>query len=167
MMHIRIRPRTIKDLENLYSVAQTLAQHFPMSEAAVTGIYELLLNAVEHGNLGIGFATKTALVRQGIWLEEINRRLALPENADKEVEISLLRDDRQCRLTIGDQGGGFAWHKYIGKLTDSSIPNGRGLWIALHSNFARIAFNASGNKVTCVAEYCRLGDTESQMAGAA
>jgi anti-sigma regulatory factor (Ser/Thr protein kinase) len=154
MLHIKIYNCQLKDLDSIYSLSQMLAQYFPAPEQFVTGIHELLLNAVEHGNLGIGFDRKTELVRQGKWKEEIAHRLALPENAGKEVEIKLHHDEQECRLAIADQGEGFAWKNYIGLPADSSRPNGRGLWIAYNSKFDRILFNKAGNEVTCVAQYC-------------
>ena len=48
------------------------------------GLLELFVNAIEHGNLGIGYEEKTRLLGEGILSEEIERRLELPENADKK-----------------------------------------------------------------------------------
>src|SRR5262249_47456410 len=113
MMHIKICNLKLKDLDNIYILSQMLAHYFPKPEQFVTGIYELLLNAVEHGNLGIGFAAKTELIRQGKWNEEVARRLDLPENADKEIEITLSYNETECRLTISDQGKGFQWKDFV------------------------------------------------------
>jgi two-component system, cell cycle response regulator len=153
MLHIKIYNCRLRDMDGIYILSQTLAHYFPKPEQFVTGIYELLLNAIEHGNLGIGFEAKTELVRQGKWKEEIVRRLTMPEYSDKEVEIKLSYDEHECRLTIADQGKGFAWKDYVGRMEDSRQPNGRGLWIAFNTKFDRIMFNSTGNEVTCVAQY--------------
>lgn len=166
MMHIKIRNCKLKDLEGIYNLSQALAQYFPKPDQFVTGIYELLLNAVEHGNLDIGFTTKSELIRQGKWKEEVARRLSMPENAGKEVEIRLTYNDKECKITITDQGKGFRWKDFVGRPVGNKSPNGRGLWIAFNSKFDRIMFNSSGNEVTCVAEYCRWTVPEAKMLSA-
>lgn len=163
MMHIRIYNCKLKDLDGIYNLSQALAQYFPKPDQFVTGIYELLLNAVEHGNLGIGFEAKTKLIRQGKWKEEVIRRLALPENAGKEVEIKLTYNDAECSLTIIDQGNGFHWKEFVGRTAGNKSPNGRGLWIAFNSKFDRIIFNSAGNEVTCIAEYCHWLNSKTKM----
>jgi two-component system cell cycle response regulator len=145
---------TLTDMDSAYELSQTLSQFFPEPEQVVTGIYELLLNAVEHGNLGIGLEEKTELLRQQKWHEEITRRLAAPENTGKKVSINVTRSkDKKYQITITDQGNGFAWKNYIGRALDNKRPNGRGLWIAFNSQFDRVTFNSAGNKVTCIVQY--------------
>lgn len=163
MMHIRIYNYKLKDLDNTYILSQTLAHYFPKPEQFVTGIYELLLNAVEHGNLGIGFEAKTQLIRQGTWKDEVSRRMTLPEYAQKEVEIKLTYDDEECRLTITDQGNGFPWKQYLGHPPSARLPNGRGLWIAFNSQFDSITFNPTGNEVTCVVQHCYWSTADSEI----
>ncbi len=142
----------LRELDEAYAMAQTLAHFFPDPDRFMIRICELLLNAVEHGNLGIGFEMKADLVRQGKWHEEIARRLALPENAEKHVEIELTRDYIECKLVIADQGRGFPWQDYIGRQVNVRFLNGRGLWIACNTPFDSVTFNPAGNVVTCVAQ---------------
>lgn len=163
MMHIKISDCKLQDFDNIYILAQTLAHYFPKPEQFVTGIHELLVNAMEHGNLGLGFAAKTELIRQGKWKEEIAHRLSLPENATKEVEIKLSYNEFECRLTITDQGKGFPWKEFVGRPAGSALPNGRGLWIAFNSKFDHIIFNAAGNEVTCVAEYSHWSEASPKI----
>lgn len=153
MLHIRMVNCQMKDLDNVYIISQTLAHYFPSPEQFVTGIHELLLNALEHGTLGIGFEEKSRLLRQRKWHEEMIRRLASPEYADKAVDITLAHDEQECRLTIADPGNGFDWKNHIDYLIDDRHPNGRGLQIAFNSQFDHIAFNQAGNEVTCVVRY--------------
>jgi len=141
---------TLKTLPEIFDLSQLLSRYFPDPEQVMTAIYELLLNAVEHGNLGLGFKAKTALVREGRWEAEITRRLSLPHYAGKQVEISVVQDADECRLTIADQGQGFHWQEYLRRVADPRFPHGRGLIIALNAGFDRITFNDAGNIVTCV-----------------
>lgn len=162
MMHIRIQSCRLRDVDNIYLLSQTLAHYFPQPEQFVTAIYELLLNAVEHGNLEIGSKKKGELLYDGTLRDEIERRLDMPEYARKEVEIKISHDDSECRLVIADQGGGFPWKDYIDNRSDEKAPHGRGLWIAFNSQFDYIAFNAAGNEVTCV-KYAHASDAEPVM----
>ncbi len=77
MEQSRFRFRTLEEARNL---AFLIANCFPEPEAAVYGLNEMLINAVEHGNLGITYGEKTQLILEGRLRKEIERRLALPEN---------------------------------------------------------------------------------------
>lgn len=142
---------TLTALAAIPELSQELAQAFPLPAQYRTGIYELLINAMEHGTLGIGFAAKTDLIRSGKWREEVDRRLALPENIGKKVTTRLAVSPGECRLTITDPGQGFPWRDYLAQPGFGKRPNGRGLLIAFHSGFDEIFFNTTGNAVTCVA----------------
>lgn len=149
MLQIEVAHHSWRDLDALYPLAQTLAQYFPQPTLVVTAIYELLLNGMEHGNLGIGFEEKTQLLREGRWREEITRRMGLPECAARRLMISLTAKAHGCELSIADQGGGFAWQQQLQRTMPSARPNGRGLYIAFTAPFEHIAFNAAGNCITC------------------
>jgi CheY-like chemotaxis protein len=47
-----------KTVEEAEKISAQLAMCFPNPEAAVEPVYELLINAIEHGNLGLGYETK-------------------------------------------------------------------------------------------------------------
>src|SRR5262249_13472562 len=77
----------IRTLEEAQNIAFLLGSLFPRPELAASGLYELLLNAIEHGMLGIGYETKGKLLAAEDWDAEIARRLNLPENAVKKVRV--------------------------------------------------------------------------------
>ena len=166
MLHIKIHNCKLKDLNGIHHLSQLLAQYFPKPEQFLPGIHELLLNAIEHGNLGIAYEEKSALLRQDKWREVLEQRLAMPEYADKEIEIKITYDKHECRLTITDQGKGFAWKEYISKQPDMRSPNGRGLGVAFNCKFDRIMFNQAGNEVTCVVKYASWAMPEPLMLSA-
>jgi hypothetical protein len=109
------------------------------------------MNAIEHGNLGIGCEEKTELIMMGKWRDEMTRRLSLPEYAARTVRVRLEQQGEVRRLHIADEGEGFDWQEYDAAIVPSRKPNGRGLWIVFHSGFSRVAFNAKGNAVVCEA----------------
>lgn len=114
------------------------------------GIHELLVNAIEHGNLGIGFEAKSSLLRQGRWEEEIARRSALPELKNREVRVALSRRPNKWLVHISDEGDGFDWQKKYALTPSKKAPNGRGLSIVKACAFSDISYNRKGNAVSCV-----------------
>ena len=107
-----------------------------------------MINAVEHGNLGITYAEKTELVLGGRWHAEVDRRLALPENAPKKVEVHFSRRPAAFEVTIRDQGKGFDFSRYLDfdprRLFD---PHGRGIAMARADCFDSVEYQAPGNVV--------------------
>ena len=138
----------IQTVEQARDTAAVLVNACPDPNAAVIGLTELLVNAVEHGNLGITYEDKTALNAAGTWDDEVRRRLALPENADKRVELDVDRTDDELRFTIRDEGPGFAWEKYVEVDTSRAFDNhGRGIAIARAMSFDRVEYRGNGNEV--------------------
>lgn len=139
-----------KTLENVHNLSNFLAQFFPNPERVMMGIRDLLLNAVEHGNLGITYQFKKELLLKGLWLEEIERRTALEENKNKKAFAFLERTQEEIILTIQDQGKGFNWEQYLDfdteRLTD---PNGRGIAITKKMSFDSLEYQGCGNTVVC------------------
>jgi CheY-like chemotaxis protein/anti-sigma regulatory factor (Ser/Thr protein kinase) len=129
-------------------LARTLGRACPDPGRATLGLQELMVNAVEHGNLGITYAEKTELVLSGRWHEEIARRLALPENAEKSVEVRFSRQRDGVAMTIRDDGPGFDYHKYLDfdpeRLFD---PHGRGIAMARSESVDSLEFEGAGNVV--------------------
>lgn len=137
--------RSIAEAETL---AAFVADGCPHPDSAVLGISELLVNAVEHGNLGITYAEKARLKREGRWLEEAERRLLLPENAAKRVRLSMRRNAETTTIRISDEGPGFDWRNYIDFDPARAFdPNGRGIALARMASFESIRYEGSGNTV--------------------
>ena len=84
-----------------------LSSACPEPRKIVVGLWELILNGIEHGNLGISYAEKSQLNQDNQWTAEIERRLSLSENKTKSVEILMNRDNRDIEFIIKDQGDGF------------------------------------------------------------
>ena len=135
-------------MEEARDLGALLANTCPDPPATVIGLTELLVNAVEHGNLGITYEDKSKLYATGGWSDEVHRRLALPENASKRAEISFERADGQLRFTIRDQGRGFDWQTYLQidplRAFDT---HGRGIAMANRLSFSVIEYRGCGNEV--------------------
>lgn len=145
VQHAEFRFVSLEDAKHLSAL---LAMLCPSPEAVAVGLSELLVNAVEHGNVGITYAEKCRLKREDTWEEEIARRLRLPENQGRYATINMDRRPGEIVFTIADQGSGFEWTKYLdfdpARICD---PNGRGIAMARAMSFARLEYRAPGNVV--------------------
>jgi DNA-binding response OmpR family regulator len=143
--HARYRLRT---LEEARSLAAALGAACLSPERASMGIAELLINAIEHGNLGISFEEKAELLSSGRWQKEVDARLVLPENADKAVEVAFWREGVELIVSVRDQGKGFDAGRFM-TLEESRAfyPNGRGIALARQIAFAGIRYLGCGNEV--------------------
>ncbi len=136
------RFRTPQEAEQ---VAVMIASATPDPEHAMV-IAELLLNAVEHGNLGITYAEKGKLLEEDAWDQEVIRRLALPENASRNVEVRLKRLGGNLQVQIEDQGSGFDFQRYL-RIDESRLFDNHGRGIAIARAALNIEFVGNGNKV--------------------
>lgn len=139
---------SLRTLDHARDTAAVFANACPDPEAAVIGLTELLVNAIEHGNLGITYEEKTALNASGTWEAEVVRRLALPENEGKSVELLVERDDTALRFTIRDQGPGFPWNNFLEIDPKRAFDNhGRGIAISRAMSFDSIEYRGNGSEV--------------------
>ena len=115
-----------------------------------------MVNAIEHGNLGITYAEKTDLMLASAWSTEVERRLALPENQNKYAALHFEATDDTIRIHIKDQGRGFDWQKYLEfapeRLTD---PHGRGIATTRIVAFSTLQYLGCGNEVICTIPLAR------------
>lgn len=138
----------IKQLEEAQDLAFLLGCLFPRPELAVSGLYELLLNAIEHGNLSIGFAEKTRLLAGAQWEAAIRQGLAMPENADKKVTVQFAQTPERIEALITDMGGGFDWRPYLQiEPSRATQINGRGIAKANLLCFDQLSYLGTGNRV--------------------
>jgi CheY-like chemotaxis protein len=136
------RFRTPQEAEQ---VAVMIASATPDPEHAMV-IAELLLNAIEHGNLGITYAEKGKLLDENAWEKEVERRLALPENANRNAEVRMKRVGGNLQIEIEDQGSGFDFQRYL-KIDESRLFDNHGRGIAIARSALNIEFVGAGNKV--------------------
>ncbi len=138
----------LKTVDEAASLASFLAQATPSPDSAILGLSELLINGVEHGNLGITYAEKGDLKRQDCWQQELVRRSALDENRDKRVRVRLTREAGLLRVRISDEGQGFDWRKYLDFDPERAFdPNGRGIALARLGSFHSLDYEGCGNVV--------------------
>ena len=148
------RIRTLEEAENL---ATMLSLACPDPERVALGARELLINAIEHGNLEIGYDEKSKMLAAGTWQSEIERRLRRQPYKDRFVRVSFSCDGHTVALRVEDQGKGFDYRRYDDPI--NSLGNGlhgRGLLFARELAFDEVRFFGNGNvveaRVACQAD---------------
>jgi CheY-like chemotaxis protein len=139
---------TFRTLTEGGDLVTLLSNALPEAAKVVMGLSELMINAVEHGNLGITYDDKSRLNDQGTWVEEVERRLALPENATKTVILEFERAEGEVSFLIQDQGDGFDWQNYLEISPERAFDtHGRGIAMAKMLSFDRMEYQGNGNRV--------------------
>lgn len=140
-----------RTLEEGSKLATLLAGYCRESETVVVGLWELIVNAIEHGNLGISYEEKSRLNENEEFETEIRRLQDLPENISKKVTIKVEKTGNEIHFTIQDQGEGFDWEAYMDFSPERAFDNhGRGIAMANKFYFDRIEYQGCGNQVVAV-----------------
>lgn len=141
----------IQTLADAQAATTFLANQCPNPRLASVGISEMLLNAIEHGNLNINYRYKTQLHETTEWLKEIEHRLASPKYRNKFVTVVFNKTKANINIRITDEGQGFDWHKYE-KLDNNRLfdSHGRGIALARSISFERLIYHGNGNDVECI-----------------
>ena len=112
------------------------------------GLSELMINAIEHGNLDIGYEEKSELRKRDLWESEIEKRLGFTENKEKYASVDVLNDLENVTFTISDQGNGFEWDDFMEFDTSRVMDNhGRGIAMANKLYFSKLEYQGNGNTV--------------------
>ncbi len=143
--HSTFRFRTLDEAKIL---AFGIGSCFPDSNNAAFGLQELLINAIEHGNLGITYAQKTELVLSGGWSGEVERRLTDPIYAEKEAQLTFRVTKDAMIVNIKDAGQGFDWEQYLELSPERAADvHGRGISAARSMSFDTMEYLGCGNEV--------------------
>lgn len=128
---------------------------FPLSEIFLLrfGIYEMMINAIEHGNLGISYEEKTRALEENRLNELIQERAANPEMARRRVYVDCQISPGGVVCSIRDEGNGFDHSIYSsvqdpGQLFEElgTSLHGRGIMLTC-LQFDKVEFNDIGNTV--------------------
>lgn len=134
--------------EEARSLAALLANATPEPGRVVLGLSELMLNAIEHGNLAIGYRQKTVLLEADRLRGEIESRLAAPEFAGRRAEVEIRRSGEELTFRIRDQGDGFDWRDYLEMSPERAFDtHGRGIAMSRLISFDRLEYRGCGNEV--------------------
>ena len=120
-------------------------------------LQELLVNAIEHGNLNIGADEKMEMLFNDQYDQFLNERKTSPAYAQRQVKVVVRHQAKEGRahFSICDDGEGFPWQKML-KRDQSELPalagSGRGLFL-VKTLMPNLAYNEKGNEVTFTLHY--------------
>ncbi len=116
------------------------------------GLHELIVNAIEHGNLEITHEEKDALLAEShdAYMALVHKRQGDPAHAGRRVRVSLTLDHDQATLVwhILDDGKGFDYKTLPDPMSyePDQLLSGRGIFLArLH--FDAVEYVGRGNEV--------------------
>jgi len=141
----------LKTHEEANVLAATLSQAAIYPEFVALGLGELLANAIEHGNLDIGYDVKRKCLLANSWAAEIAARMNNPLYGNRVVRIRMDRTPTGLHVVIRDEGKGFDWRRYMYDNNEPSRynePNGRGVAKAMIM-LDDIRYAGDGNEVHC------------------
>jgi CheY-like chemotaxis protein len=110
------------------------------------GLVELIVNAVEHGNMGITYDEKNMAINRNRLNILYQERLAIPEIAARRVKINFELNERGCEWVITDEGTGFDWEAIPDPTKGKSLRAliGRGIFLS-RFYFDELEFIGTGN----------------------
>ncbi|MCK5296991.1 MAG: response regulator [Alphaproteobacteria bacterium] len=139
---------TFKTLDDVRNLSSLIAFACPNPVSVGIGLVELMINAVEHGNLGITYKEKSKLLLDNTWNLEVEKRLEKSKNKDKKASLSFKRYANRIEIEIKDTGKGFDWKRYLDFDSDRIMDiHGRGIALAKAKSFSSLKYIASGNSV--------------------
>ena len=139
---------SFRTLEDARALAAALSGLCADTGAAGFGLLELLINAVEHGNLGITYQEKSALRQTGDWEAEVAHRLTLTPWRDRRAQVELTQKQSEIEFIIRDEGSGFDWTRYLHFDPERAFDlNGRGVAMANTLGFQFLEYQGCGNTV--------------------
>ncbi len=111
---------------------------------------EMIINAVEHGNLAVTYDEKTQSQLEGRYREFLKERQEDERYRDRTVQIDYLLEPGRVVYLIEDQGAGFDHKKLREKkaedVNQEALQHGRGIMMTEQA-FDEIKYNNKGNAV--------------------
>jgi CheY-like chemotaxis protein len=117
-------------------------------EGAKLGLYEVIVNAIEHGNLGITYEEKEKTLNDGSYHSLLQERLGRANEQGKKVFIQSTLNGSGVTIEVRDEGIGFDFTKLAPMLDTEGIMSAHGRGILLASlYYDRVEYVDPGNKV--------------------
>ena len=117
---------------------------------------ELVINAIEHGNLNVSFDEKSKAMQNDTYFELIASRRQDQRYRGRKVLIEYALNPVKVVYRITDEGDGFDHRKVFKNLAqeanDQLLAHGRGIALA-QTIFDSVTFNDKGNQVTLLKKF--------------
>ena len=116
-----------------------------------SALYEVIMNAIEHGNLNVLYETKKEWLKKNIYNKKLKELLKTDKAKNTHVEIVLKIEDDNININVKDQGLGFKPKQEAKKINNDGFAreSGRGMMM-IKSYFDEVKFNKKGNSITLI-----------------
>lgn len=146
----------VRNAEILSQRLSSLISRFADAEVQMTvrtSLREIIINAIEHGNLEITFDEKTKALEEGSYLSLIEERRSDPRFKNRKIFLEYSIDEDRVAFRVTDEGQGFDHRKVLKtdekKLNEDFMAHGRGIMMTV-SAFDIVRYNEKGNRVALV-----------------
>lgn len=143
--------------EASYRLTRNLSRYIDNKETSLVRIAlrEMIVNAIEHGNLEITFEDKSEALESDSYFKLVAERQKNPAYTGRTVTLEYRITPEKAEYLITDSGQGFN-HKSVEQRfkqsNDGLLAHGRGIVMA-RSIFDTVTWNSKGNQVHLVKEF--------------
>ena len=121
-----------------------------------SALYEVIINAIEHGNLNILYEQKKEWLQKNIYNKKLKELLKseLAKNTNIELTLDINENDKIIIIKVKDNGEGFNINKALKAIKDDGFAreSGRGI-IIIRSYFDEVKHNKKGNVITLIKKF--------------
>lgn len=137
-----------KTIEEGKQIINWLSEYWPKRQESGQGFFELITNAVEHGNLEISYEEKSQLMADDKYEEEITKRYNDEKFQNRRVILHFKLKKTIVEITITDEGAGFTYEDFLDFSPERVYDlNGRGIAMARKMYLDRLTYTEPGNSV--------------------
>jgi len=135
-------------------ITRNLRKYFEQKKVNLIRIAlrEMIINAIEHGNLNISYDEKSQAMEEDNYFEIVSQRQHDPLYKDRKVYIEYRIGPEKIAYKITDEGDGFDHSQILQKTQEANefmLSHGRGISIS-QEIFDEITYNKKGNQVLLI-----------------
>ncbi len=140
-----------------FRITRALSQYVDQADIMLMriGLREMIINAIEHGNLEVSYDEKTKALQNNTYFELLSERRKNPIFSERKVTIDSIIGPTKAIFRITDDGNGFDVNTYAqinNSSTETPDAHGRGILMA-RQIFHQMRYNKKGNQVILVRYY--------------
>jgi len=142
------------DIKKIWSVVNQILFNIspffekPTYEGLRIGLYEIIINAIEHGNLGITYDDKNEALNSNTYMDLLEERIKKAEEEGKKVEITSTFENNIFEIEVKDDGNGFDYKNIPSPNDPDKLLEAHGRGVFLTSiYYDEVKYLDPGNKV--------------------
>ncbi|WP_295298764.1 ATP-binding protein [uncultured Brachyspira sp.] len=121
-----------------------------------SALYEVIINAIEHGNLNILYEQKKEWLQKNIYNKKLKELLKseLAKNTNIELTLDINEKENNIKIKVKDNGEGFNIKRALKSIKNDGFAreSGRGI-IIIKSYFDEVTHNRKGNIITLIKKF--------------